>query len=344
MKITTVRQLRTVVFVTLLALALVLPGALTAATAGAGKKRHRPTLLWRTYPLQQRPTASDVTTINQGIVNQPAASRSQKPKSGPDPVIVTALVLTILCSGAIFLASYREPLRAGIGSRRRDAARRSPRRRPRRPARNRPQPAAAASGGQAGQAEDTPDALDPEQLTHDRSLELELTDLVIKMRETAQPDPELERALDSPPERLSARPQTDPERLKEKERKFAQESQLLDPQLAQGEVEAEALSRVPEPRTSAEPEGDHASAKTVRTEHCEIGLGPGFVEKRLYAFRPTDEGSEVFAVSPFFRLRDDEKPTEQGKSALAALVEDLERSGWKVVAEGPGWYDRRLEK
>jgi hypothetical protein len=344
MKITTGRQLRTVVLFTLLALALVLPGALTAATAGAGKKRQPPTLLWRTYPLQQRPTASDVTTINQGIVNQPAASRSQKPKSGPDPVIVTALVLTILCFGAIFLGSYREPVRAGIGSKRRDAARRSPRRRPRPPARNRPQPAAAASVGQAGQAEDTPDALDPEQLTHDRSLELELTDLVIKMRETAQPDPELERALDSAPERLSARPQTDPERLKEKERKFAQESQLLDQQLAQGKAEAEAPSPVPVPRTSAEPEGDHASAKTVRTEHCEIGLGPGFLEKRLYAFRRTDEGSKVFAVSPFFRLRDDEKPTEQAKSALATLVEDLERSSWKVVTEGPGWYDRRLEK
>jgi hypothetical protein len=70
------RQLRTVLLLTLLGIALVLGSSL--ATAAAGPIAHPPKLLWKTFPLKQRPTGPGVTTRHRSkphrrtAVSQPA--------------------------------------------------------------------------------------------------------------------------------------------------------------------------------------------------------------------------------------------------------------------------------
>jgi hypothetical protein len=85
----------------------------------------------------------------------------------------------------------------------------------------------------------------------------------------------------------------------------------------------------------------HVAPEAVRVAGCEIGLWRGFVKCQLYA---TEVGSEgPLAVSPYFRLRDDDVPSPQAGKALSALLDELELRGWRVASEGPRWYQRQLE-
>lgn len=107
-----VRQLCAVVFLTLLGLALVHAGPITTAAADAGEQRHPPTLLWKKYPLKERPTARDVVTIDralrildtrttQGGRRGPAAARS--------PAIILWLGLAVLLLGIASLPDVAFP-------------------------------------------------------------------------------------------------------------------------------------------------------------------------------------------------------------------------------------------
>jgi hypothetical protein len=75
---------------------------------------------------------------------------------------------------------------------------------------------------------------------------------------------------------------------------------------------------------------------------CEIRLWRGFVKCQLFAVMAGSEGA--FAVSPYFRLREEDTPTAQAEHALAALLANLERAGWTVASAGPIWYRHRLER
>jgi len=76
---------------------------------------------------------------------------------------------------------------------------------------------------------------------------------------------------------------------------------------------------------------------------CAIKLWRGFVKWHLYA---VVEGSEhePIAYSAYFRLIEDDRGSDEGLAALAGLVEELEQDGWTVVADGPAWYQHRLER
>jgi hypothetical protein len=68
------------------------------------------------------------------------------------------------------------------------------------------------------------------------------------------------------------------------------------------------------------------------------------VKCQLYAAsldRPRADAA--FAFSPFFRLRDEDTPTEKAAEALKTLVDRLERDGWTVVSTGPRWHQLRLD-
>ncbi len=101
MSVTAVRQLRAVVLLTLLGLALVHAG-LPATAAGAGKKEPTPTLLWKTYPLRERPTGRDRATINRGprILSQRTAEGEARGKSAAPRSLAMILWLSL---GALFL-------------------------------------------------------------------------------------------------------------------------------------------------------------------------------------------------------------------------------------------------
>ena len=74
----------------------------------------------------------------------------------------------------------------------------------------------------------------------------------------------------------------------------------------------------------------------------EIRLWRGFIRCHLYA---VPEGAdEPIAFSPYFRLREDDTSSPEALEALAALVAELEQAGWTVVADGPDWYQHRLER
>lgn len=86
-------------------------------------------------------------------------------------------------------------------------------------------------------------------------------------------------------------------------------------------------------------------ARTGAVESCQIRLWHGHVKSQLLAAPREKSGEpEALAFSPFFRLRDQDAPTESAEAALRVLIEQLERDGWKVVGAGPRWYQRALER
>jgi hypothetical protein len=100
----------------------------------------------------------------------------------------------------------------------------------------------------------------------------------------------------------------------------------------------------PEDR-GAKPEAAGERPQTVTAESCEIELWRGYVKCQLYAAsldRP--HAAAAFAFSPFFRLREEDTPTEKAAEALRTLVDRLERDGWTVVSAGARWYQLRLHR
>jgi outer membrane biosynthesis protein TonB len=85
--------------------------------------------------------------------------------------------------------------------------------------------------------------------------------------------------------------------------------------------------------------------QTAVAESCEIKLWRGYVKCQLYAALLDRAGAATgFAVSPAFRLRDEDTPTEQAAGALKTLIDYLEGEGWTVVSAGARWYQLRLAR
>jgi len=103
------------------------------------------------------------------------------------------------------------------------------------------------------------------------------------------------------------------------------------------EREIEALRAEIKTRRAKAPRPEAA----VSRARCEIGLWRGYAKSQLYA--TLAGSSQVYAVSRFFRLRDELVPTEHAQRALAALLEELEQNGWSVVSGGRPWYRHTLE-
>jgi hypothetical protein len=82
-----------------------------------------------------------------------------------------------------------------------------------------------------------------------------------------------------------------------------------------------------------------------RVETSKVVLWRGQLKYQLYvASLADDAGWRPLSVSPFFRLDDENIPTEQARKALKLLVKQLEREDWRVVSEGPRWYELTLER
>jgi hypothetical protein len=77
-------------------------------------------------------------------------------------------------------------------------------------------------------------------------------------------------------------------------------------------------------------------------EVCEIRLWRGYIKCQLLAALTGSE--DAIAVSPYFRLRDEDSPGDEARLALRDLIATLEQSGWTVVSRGPTWYEDRLER
>jgi hypothetical protein len=222
-----------------------------------------PTLLWKSYPLKQRPSTTEQRPAGFPGPRQRSEATQQAAQAGSpgvqpfqNPLIVSALLATLVATmAAVLLMQSSVPTRVGGFRRGPDRARvRAPARRP--------------------------------------------------------SDPMPPRRTQLPPQEVTAQPNADPHAH-------------------------------PEPPAVSEPHRRDTRQPRPGVETCEIGLWRGYVKCQLVAaVRGSDR---AFALSRYFRLRDEDAPGAGAQRALADLLVELERNGWTVVSEGPIWYQRMLQ-
>jgi hypothetical protein len=308
-------------------LAVLAAGAIVIPHANAsGKPSLRPpTLLWKAYPLVQRPRALQGRT----------SASPRKEATGPttaagrkldDTLLLTALLATLLAAGTVVFLRRPSAARVGGPLRERTGARtRRPERRPHaRRRRNRETP--------------LPPPRQPEVTTED----VAEADAARKDEATAERRPdELQRVLDGLLAALQRRqPTTQEERTPELELRELIVRKYTAPESARQRIEHEidaALERV-ESRRAAE-----ARARAQRTSlaRSEIRLWQGVMKSRLYAVIVGSD--QAFAASQPFRSRDAAAPGPSAQHALSSLLAELSRVGWMVVEHGSAWYEHTLE-
>ena len=309
----------------LLVAALVLIGASPAASMTPRSVKKQPTLLWRTYPLKQRPATThrpsprtQVASSGQALESRPGGENQALPKT-----LAWGLLGAAIAAVALLLVLLRPVLSAATGGRTTVARRTGPdesARRPVRVRRRRRRP-------REHPAKPVPDASEPGP-----------EDLLEALR--PKPTPMRESEVEKPPQ---------PERRERAESPPVPLGALRQPTTRATALPAPAQLE-PEPKLhpedrGAKPEAAGERPQTVTAESCEIELWRGYVKCQLYAAsldRP--HAAAAFAFSPFFRLREEDTPTEKAAEALRTLVDRLERDGWTVVSAGARWYQLRLHR
>ena len=309
----------------LLVAALVLIGASPAASMTPRSVKKQPTLLWRTYPLKQRPATphrpsprTQVASSGQALESRPGGENQALPKT-----LAWGLLGAAIAAVALLLVLLRPVLSAATGGRTTVARRTGPdesARRPVRVRRRRRRP-------REHPAKPVPDASEPGP-----------EDLLEALR--PKPTPMRESEVEKPPQ---------PERRERAESPPVPLGALRQPTTRATALPAPAQLE-PEPKLhpedrGAKPEAAGERPQTVTAESCEIELWRGYVKCQLYAAsldRP--RAAAAFAFSPFFRLREEDTPTEKAAEALRTLVDRLERDGWTVVSAGARWYQLRLHR
>jgi hypothetical protein len=105
--------------------------SIPAASAGQAKTPRPPTLLWKSYPLKQRPNATEQAQAGLGSL-QAASQRSPESKQLQNALLVSLLLATLVTMAAIVLMRSSLPVRVGGLRRAGDGVRtRGPARRPR---------------------------------------------------------------------------------------------------------------------------------------------------------------------------------------------------------------------
>jgi hypothetical protein len=316
----------------LLVAALVLVGAPPAASMTPRSVKQQPTLLWRTYPLKQRPATphrpfppTQLAGSGQALKSRPGGENQALPKT-----LAWGLLGAAIAAVALLLLLLRPVLSTATGRTRvarrtgPDESARGPVRVRRRRRRPREHPAKPVPEASKPGREDLVEALRPKPRPV-RESEVE-----------KPPQPERREQAEFPPVPLGALRQPEPE---------------AEPGLTTRATALPAPAQLePEPKLhpedrGAKPEAAGERPQTVTGESCEIELWRGYVKCQLYAAsleRP--RAAAAFAFSPFFRLRDEDTPTEKAAEALKTLVDRLERDGWTVVSAGARWYQLRLNR
>jgi hypothetical protein len=319
----------------LLVAALVLIGAPTAASMTPRSVKQQPTLLWRTYPLKQRPATThrpsprtQVADSGQALESRPGGGNQALPKT-----LAWGLLGAAIAAVALLLVLLRPVLSVATGGRTTvarhtgpDESARGPVRVRRRRRRPREHPAKPVPDVSKPGRKDLLEALRP-QPRPVREPDVE-----------KPPQPERRERAKSP--RVPLRALRQPEPQQEPDPGPTTRATAL-PAPAQLEPEPKLH---PEHR-GAKPEAAAERPQTVTAESCQIELWRGYLKCQLYATsldRP--RAAAAFAFSPFFRLRDEDTPTEKAAEALKTLVDRLERDGWTVVSAGARWYQLRLNR
>lgn len=308
--------------------ALVLIGASPAASLTPPSVKKQPTLLWRAYPLKQRPATphrpsprTQVAGSGQALESRPGGEDQALPKT-----LAWGLLGAAIAAFALLLVLLRPVLSVATGGRTTVARRTGPDESARRPVRirrgrSRPRERQAKPG-----REDLLEALHPKP-SPVRESEVE-----------KPPQPERRERAEPPPVPLGALRQPEPQQ--EPEPGPTTRATAL-PAPAQLEPEPKLHSE----DRGAKPEAAGERPQTVTAESCQIELWRGYVKCQLYAASlDGPRAAAAFAFSPFFRLRDEDTATEKAAAALKTLVDRLERDGWTVVSAGARWYQLRLSR
>jgi hypothetical protein len=322
--------------------------AIPAASAGQGKKLDPPTLLWKSYPLERRPSTT-------GRAEAPFRRRASRQTSAHQDHLLTPALVSVftllLASAAIVLVRRSMPIRVGNG-------RRTPSRAP------------------------MPRSAQPASLDRPRRRPQQLREVIPEVvREhhapapqspAPQSDADLLEALQPKPPSLprpevavvdleEARPDRTPEPVEQRPATQTKLRETSDPLAEERKAEAALLSHLglelwtriadvplvphPEP-TSPTHEETRAQQQTrpqrAGVEVCEIKLWRGYIKCQLRAALRRSEA--VIAVSSYFRLRDEDSPGDEARLALRDLIATLEQRGWTVVSRGPTWYEDRLQR
>lgn len=369
----------------LLAVCVVAAGLAAACTIAipaahtAEKQRDRPpTLLWKSYPLDQRPRQRAVTegvaSTREASVGTAAASQSRLPLESL--LLASVLVAMLLAVAAVVLLRGSVPVRVGSSLRSRVRAP-SPRpvRRPRERKKRSPlrevtaEIVAEPEAPPADLAERAPgpelsEVLQPKPRGRPRRLKQARKPLVLEelggvphadaaaeasqaepgqMQEPIVFEPHVERTAGAEAEAMPSEPKPDPApeqvlelQLLELAKRRHAASAAARPGV---EREIDVLRERIEKRRAETPAPD--AGPPVSLARCEIRLWRGFTKCQLYA--SLAGSAEAFALSPYFRLRDQLAPNEQAQHALAALLAELEQGGWTVVSGGRPWYRHTLE-
>jgi len=311
--------------------------ATPAAHTAQNQPNRPPTVLWKSYPLQQHPRAVVPRVAKLSGLPQREAIRqtaSQSSRQFQSLLLASVLVATLLAMATIVLLRSSIPVRVGTSLR--GGVRASS---PRPVRRAKPRKAPPKRTQRPRVDEVTADSAEPQT----------------PPAEVAEPDPKPERGLlevlqpqaeenvEGTVEAMLPRPGPAPEQTQEP---------VLELQLRELVKRKHAAPAAARPQLDREIEDVWAGIKTRRAEaprpeeavtvaRCEIGLWRGYVKSQLYA--TLAGSSQVYAVSTLFRLRNELVPTAQAEHALAALLEELEQKGWSVVSGGRPWYRHTLE-
>jgi hypothetical protein len=311
--------------------------ATPAAHTAQNQPNRPPTVLWKSYPLQQHPRAVVPRVAKLSGLPQREAIRqtaSQSSRQFQSLLLASVLVATLLAMATIVLLRSSIPVRVGTSLRggvRASSPRPVRRAKPRNPSAKRTQ--------RSRVAEVTADSAEPQT----------------PPAEVTEPDPKPERGL---LEVLQLQPEENVERTVEamlpQPGPALEQTQepVLELQLRELVKRKHAARAAARPQLEREIEALRAEIKTRRAKaprpeaavsraRCEIGLWRGYAKSQLYA--TLAGSSQVYAVSRFFRLRDELVPTEHAQRALAALLEELEQNGWSVVSGGRPWSRHTLE-
>ena len=346
--------------------ALTLLALAGGASAASDPVKRPPSLLWKSYPLKQRATA--VSLVHP--LRPPALAEGTGSRSGGGLVISPYLLMLSLFGGAMLavaglLGKSLVKDVAGIATARRGRSA-EPERASTEEAKPdmlvalRPASATAEadpdldevegpeSGSEPPVSQSTVEIDDEDEVEPEHS-EQAATPLFRPLRIFLLMEPPLteerESERESPPLRALPPPLPPLEDQLPEIPALHEEVQPLPLELTQ--------EREQEPDQELEPAPESArfwreAAPKKQTELgveiCQIRLWRGYVRYQLYAASGGDEDGRVLAHSPYFRVKDPERPSAQARAALRNLLDQLEARDWAVTHEGSHWYSFRLER
>jgi hypothetical protein len=324
-------------------LALCAAFVLFALAGGAGAApnpvKRAPSLLWQTYPLNQRTAA----TSPHRVLRPPALAVGTG-SSGDEIVGTPLLALLALLGGVMALTALVATglIKEGATMM---AARRT------RAAEAEPEPASiedakpdllVALRSTAVTAEEEPDLAESQSKTP-------VAPRLAPGEDEAEVEPAQSEHAPSPPQpplRVLLRPLLRPVDVQpevespaaEAEEQEAEQPRPLD---AEDATEPESEPESTHLWRQAQPEDE----TDVAVERCRIRIWRGYFRYQLFV---TPGGStnitRAFALSPYFKLSDLEAPGAEAMAALRELLDQLEAEGWTVAREGRQWYSFTLER